>query len=172
MADSPLSITASITGILTFVAAIVAFLYVRYQMLKNSNEERRTIMTSVESSVQDTNRMASTVFPGNPRVMEEFQRLTADLNSVELEIIALTIRGLPSGSQQSLYFDSQLASLVERFSIYQVAPLMVGVIRLVTGSPISWHWYRVRGKVLELMRTREALRSRQYSYILQALDIR
>ncbi|KAI0550216.1 hypothetical protein F4679DRAFT_583709 [Xylaria curta] len=43
MEDSPLSITASVTGILTFIAAVVAFIYVRYQTVIHGEEEIATI---------------------------------------------------------------------------------------------------------------------------------
>jgi hypothetical protein len=58
MEDSPLSITASFTGVLTFVAAIAAFIYVRFQMLLNSEEEIIAILNSVEPCVEDTVKMA------------------------------------------------------------------------------------------------------------------
>ncbi|KAH8167340.1 hypothetical protein CIB48_g926 [Xylaria polymorpha] len=57
MEDSPLSITASIAGILTFVAAIAAFIYVRYQTLIHSEEEINAIKNSVASGIVDLSRM-------------------------------------------------------------------------------------------------------------------
>lgn len=56
MDDSPLSITASITGILTFLAAIVAFVYVRYNVLHNGAEEVRNISDSVSASVNEARK--------------------------------------------------------------------------------------------------------------------
>ncbi|CAE7195077.1 hypothetical protein P3342_009795 [Pyrenophora teres f. teres] len=52
MEDSPLSITASITGILTFIAAILAAIYVRYATLRNGEAERYRILTSVTSTLE------------------------------------------------------------------------------------------------------------------------
>ena len=52
--DSLLSITASVTGILTFFAAVWAFIYVRYTTLKDRDEEiLKKIMTSVSNSIQE-----------------------------------------------------------------------------------------------------------------------
>ncbi|EDU46639.1 hypothetical protein PtrSN002B_009731 [Pyrenophora tritici-repentis] len=52
MEDSPLSITASITGILTFIATIMAAIYVRYATLRNGEAERYRILTSVTSTLE------------------------------------------------------------------------------------------------------------------------
>ncbi|KAI8952052.1 hypothetical protein F4801DRAFT_542700 [Xylaria longipes] len=84
MEDSPLSITASVTGILTFLAAIVAFIYVRYQTLIHSEEEIKTIVNSVESGIKYMSEMVdsepSSAGPGQtnlltPLVVERFIRM-------------------------------------------------------------------------------------------------
>jgi len=53
MQDSPLSITASIAGILTFVAAILASGFVRYLSLRNGRVEMERIRKSAGSNVED-----------------------------------------------------------------------------------------------------------------------
>ncbi|KXJ88924.1 hypothetical protein Micbo1qcDRAFT_207059 [Microdochium bolleyi] len=45
--DSPLSVTANIAGILTFIAAIVAAIYVRITYLRNSDQEYFRVKTSL-----------------------------------------------------------------------------------------------------------------------------
>jgi hypothetical protein len=45
--DSPLSITASVAGILTFVFAIAAFIYLRITYLANADEEYFQVKTSL-----------------------------------------------------------------------------------------------------------------------------
>src|SRR6516162_1776140 len=45
--DSPLSITASVAGILTFLVAIAAAAYVRITYLRNSDEEYFKVKTSL-----------------------------------------------------------------------------------------------------------------------------
>src|ERR1700743_3219735 len=61
MGDSPLSITASVTGILTFAAAILAFIYVRYLTLRNSNDEMNSILISTSASVEETDRLGTLI---------------------------------------------------------------------------------------------------------------
>ena len=53
MEDSPLSITANIAGILTFVAAILASIYVRIVSLRNGRTEMERIRKSSEENVVD-----------------------------------------------------------------------------------------------------------------------
>jgi len=57
MEDSPLSITANVTGILTFAVAILASIYVRIVSLRNGILELMTIRESSEDSVLDLIRM-------------------------------------------------------------------------------------------------------------------
>ena len=53
MGDSPLSIVASVTGILTFTAAILAFIYARYLTLRNSRAEMVKVFFSITTSLQE-----------------------------------------------------------------------------------------------------------------------
>lgn len=46
-ADSPLSITASVAGILTFVVAILAAVYVRFTYLRNADTEYFQVKASL-----------------------------------------------------------------------------------------------------------------------------
>ncbi|KAB8296749.1 hypothetical protein EYC80_002166 [Monilinia laxa] len=45
--DSPLSITSSVAGLLTFVAAIAAAIYVRFTYLRNANNEYFQVKASL-----------------------------------------------------------------------------------------------------------------------------
>lgn len=58
MEDSPLSITASITGILTFGVAILAFVYVRYNTLRNGENEMMTVLESVSAALAEAQPVA------------------------------------------------------------------------------------------------------------------
>jgi hypothetical protein len=51
MGDSPLSITASVAGILTFIAAIFAFICVRNSTLLNGRTEIATVIESVQATI-------------------------------------------------------------------------------------------------------------------------
>jgi hypothetical protein len=59
MPESPLSIAASVTSFLTFIAAILGFLYVRYITVQNSQEEFHRILESIIASLQETSGVAS-----------------------------------------------------------------------------------------------------------------
>jgi len=54
MQDSPLSIAASVAGILTFIAAVLAFIYVRYNTLRNGQREMLAILESVSDTIEET----------------------------------------------------------------------------------------------------------------------
>ncbi|KAI1742575.1 hypothetical protein F4680DRAFT_38033 [Xylaria scruposa] len=88
MEDSPLSITASVTGILTFIAAIVAFIYVRYQRVIHGEEEIVTITNSVTSGIEETVKMVypkpSSAGLGQTELMAAFAK---SLYAVELDIL-------------------------------------------------------------------------------------
>ncbi|KAI4914528.1 hypothetical protein J4E85_010593 [Alternaria conjuncta] len=57
MEDSPLSITANVTGILTFAVAILASIYVRIVSLRSGNLELVITLKSVQDNVHDLMRM-------------------------------------------------------------------------------------------------------------------
>ncbi|KAI4671049.1 uncharacterized protein J4E88_009445 [Alternaria novae-zelandiae] len=63
MEDSPLSITANIAGLLTFVVAILASIYVRVLSLRNGKVELETIRKSVEKNVNDLLEMVQETTP-------------------------------------------------------------------------------------------------------------
>ncbi|KAK7427991.1 hypothetical protein QQZ08_005422 [Neonectria magnoliae] len=90
MDDSPLSITSSITGILTFLAAILAFLYVRYNTLRNSSMEMVTILESVTATVEETQAMSQAT-PSSPLEDDSqsrlLKKLIAELYSTEIGIL-------------------------------------------------------------------------------------
>jgi hypothetical protein len=90
MEDSPLSITASITGILTFIAAIFAFMYVRYSTLKNGNTEMLTVLESVTATIEETRAIAQArpvTQPGDDAESSRLEELMSELYSTELAIL-------------------------------------------------------------------------------------
>lgn len=92
MDDSPLSIAASITGILTFLAAIFGFVYLRYTVLKNGTDEMFDVFESVTATLDETEALLARIStipghgpgPGPDRLV----RLIQDLYSTELFIMA------------------------------------------------------------------------------------
>lgn len=103
--DSPLSITASIAGILTFVAAILAFIYVRYTTLRNGREEITETLESVSATIEDTRTLlaAQTDTPTTHRTGQTdatadnnnnnpLARLMQELYIIELDIMRICVQ--------------------------------------------------------------------------------
>ncbi|KAF2473543.1 uncharacterized protein BDR25DRAFT_352039 [Lindgomyces ingoldianus] len=91
MEDSLLSITANITGILTFIAALCAFIYVRCNTLRNSWTEIATIVNSVEATIEETRAVAKAepvMQPGGDPDSSRLKSLVLELYSTELAILA------------------------------------------------------------------------------------
>ncbi|KAF2815675.1 uncharacterized protein BDZ99DRAFT_493666 [Mytilinidion resinicola] len=91
MQDSPLSITASITGILTFIAAICAFIYVRYNTLRNGGMEIGTIIDSVTATIEESRAIALSgpaTQPGDDPDSSRLKKLVSELYSTETDILA------------------------------------------------------------------------------------
>ena len=98
--DSPLSITASVTGIATLVAAVLAFVYVRDTTLTNSNEEIANILTSVGTSLEDARLTRNSTrrrdeAAGDPQPIDNgithLEKLLRDISALEMDILRLLI---------------------------------------------------------------------------------
>lgn len=92
MEDSPLSIVASVTGILTFVAAILGFIYIRYSILHNGREEMISILMSAAETIQDTRPLAQASSQREPEHgfdSDLRNNLIQELYSIELAILVL-----------------------------------------------------------------------------------
>ncbi len=108
MEDSPLSITASITGILTFVAAIIAFVYVRYTTLRNGQEEMVSVLESVTATIAETREVATAtpglgLGSGPDSAAGQLAKLVGDLYRIELAILVqyMKVYGSNVASMQS-----------------------------------------------------------------------
>jgi len=96
MEDSPLSITANVTGILTFAVAILASMYVRIVSLRSGNLELQTTLESVQDNVHDLmriNRQNPSDFRKSHHIQEgdgpniwRLKQLGSDLIATELVI--------------------------------------------------------------------------------------
>ena len=108
MEDSPLSITASVTGILTFVVAIIAFIYVRYNTLRNGRAEMVSVLESVTATIAETREVA-TATPAPAAGSEsdsaagQLAKLVGDLYRIELAILVqyMKVYGTKVASMQS-----------------------------------------------------------------------
>src|SRR5689334_2102245 len=63
MDDSPLSIAASVAGILTFISAVIAFVYVRYRILQNGRNEILSTLEAAKASIEETKSMQHALLP-------------------------------------------------------------------------------------------------------------
>lgn len=92
MEDSPLSIAASIAGILTFFAAVLAFVYVRFNTIRDGQAERLSIMESTAASLRENHALLSAFIhlrldPEAPAQPRSFS-LLSELLATELVIKA------------------------------------------------------------------------------------
>lgn len=88
--DDPLSIVANVADILTFIAAVLAFVYVRYNTVRNGHKEMTAILESVFATIEETRTMSMmTSEPEEDKAAEANipQKLLADLYALEMEII-------------------------------------------------------------------------------------
>ena len=185
--DTPLSIVGNVTGILTFVAAAWAFVYVRYTTLRNSYEERLNIMSSATNNFREMSLMSTLARNARHRsdaVRDAVERLFDDILRLEYEIVSLIMKiydhthpfltdsnELPMVQPEiNLQLDwksveaAVKAAREDTCNISSTAKTMVTIMHLFIPTSIvskeNVRWYQPRPKVLEMVREREALRSR------------
>lgn len=162
--DSPLSITASITGVLTFIVAIVATVYVRISYLRNSEEEFFKVKGSLSWYKTESTWMSELVRaagemhrPGTGLTREQYRQTTEyqmytfvmdDLVKLEqrlLDIVKETeVRAAGNGSVE----DGRWTFVPRGWDV-------VG-----TKTSVAVAWLRVRTQALDLVRQRDALTTR------------
>ncbi|EON99135.1 hypothetical protein UCRPA7_5374 [Phaeoacremonium minimum UCRPA7] len=164
--DSPLSITASVAGILTFFVAIVAAAYVRVTYLRNSDEEYFKVKTSLSWYKTESQWLSELIraagnadrpgFAAGPyRRTMEYQMYTFvmdDLVRLEerlLELLAETEEKAANGEDvKDARLDGQPWTLVPRSWTWW------------SRTSVAMSWLPVRAKALELVRQRDALTAR------------
>ncbi|KAI1075467.1 hypothetical protein F5B20DRAFT_585259 [Whalleya microplaca] len=151
--DSPLSITANVAGILTFVVAIVAAVYVRLTYLRNSDLEYFQVKTSLSWYKTESAWLAELVRAAGERPDAKF--------APEYQMYTFVMDDL-------LKLEQRLLELVEETEVKAGSPDELNDGRRWTVVPKSWGytttvamaWLPVRAKALELVRQRDALTSR------------
>ena len=185
MEDSPLSITASITGILTFIAAIIASVYVRYKVLKNGYDEISTIMNSTIGTAEET--MGNILVEGDNRPeVARMRKHLMDLYRIEITIMSKCAKASgfkipPVARAMDLEHDNnetqfnrrreggllrKLSSCQSIFDIWiSSAPELMALVWaikfvvLAGVTPTLFRWYRVRNEVMDMVQQRNLLRS-------------
>lgn len=192
MEDSPLSTTANISGIFTFLAAIFAFVYVRYNTLQNGHAEMDAIYESVKATLEETRLMESQIEiqPGFEKVREIFHKLWRTEISIMIELakaiggdeLAQKVRGQVSIEPNShrnvfkrLYKDEVDYGLGRERWVMRIPFLAVSLTTLrlawnLGATPKLLRWYMVREKVMEKIRDRDNYKSRLRSHQLALLN--
>lgn len=192
MEDSPLSTTANISGILTFLAAVFTFVYVRYNTLQNGHAEMNDIYESVKATIEETLLMESQIEiqPGFEKVREIFHKLWRTEISIMIELakaiggdeLAQKVRGQTSIEPDShhnvfnwLYKDVVDYGLgqerwVKRIPLLAVALTTVRLAWNLGATPKLLRWYMVREKVMEKIRDRDNYRARLQSHQVALLN--
>ncbi|KAF4980397.1 hypothetical protein FZEAL_3576 [Fusarium zealandicum] len=151
--DSPLSVSANIAGILTFVVAIVAAVYARLMYLRNSDDEYFRVKTSLSWYKTESAWLADLVTAINAQhegfhaYQPEYQMYTFvmdDLLNLEQRLLDLVAE---TEVKASVGDDGQRWTLVPRS--WRGAR-----------TTVAMAWLPVRTKALELVRQREALTAR------------
>ncbi|KXH69177.1 hypothetical protein CSAL01_06003 [Colletotrichum salicis] len=134
--DSPLSIAANVAGILTFVVAIIAAVYVRITYLRNSDDEYfHLVRTAGERS-------------GLHSRQPEYQMyafVMDDLIKLEKRILELLVEAETKAAGQDAENQGKWTLVPKSWSFT---------------TNVAMAWLPVRTKTLELVRQREALTSR------------
>ncbi|CAI7656662.1 unnamed protein product [Penicillium viridicatum] len=192
MEDSPLSTTANISGILTFLAAVFTFVYVRYNTLQNGHAEMNDIYESVKATIEETYLMESQIEiqPGFEKVREIFHKLWRTEINIMIQLakaiggdeLAHKVGGQTSIEPDShhnvfkwLYKDEVDCGLVKERWVKGIPLLAVALttVRLawnLGATPKLLRWYMVRKKVMEKIRDRDNYRSRLQSHQLALLN--
>ncbi|KAI1338199.1 hypothetical protein F5Y15DRAFT_417250 [Xylariaceae sp. FL0016] len=151
--DSPLSITANVAGILTFVVAIVAAAYVRITYMRNSDHEYFQVKTSLKWYKTESQWLAELVRAAGNRPYAEFQ--------IEYQMYSFVMDDLMKLEQRLLEVvdevEMKAATADERNNGKRWA-IVPQNWRFTTAVAVAW--LPLRAKALELVRQRDALGAR------------
>ncbi|KZL85785.1 hypothetical protein CI238_05279 [Colletotrichum incanum] len=152
--DSPLSIAANVAGILTFVVAIVAAVYVRITYLRNSDDEYFRVKASLSWFKTESTWLSDLVRtagerPGGPRQRQPEYEMYAfvmdDLIKLEQRILELLAEAETKAAGQDAENQGRWTLVPKSWSFT---------------TNVAMAWLPVRSKTLELVRQREALTAR------------
>ncbi|KAI0435886.1 hypothetical protein F4803DRAFT_567301 [Xylaria telfairii] len=151
--DSPLSITASVAGILTFVVAILAAAYVRITYLRNSDQEYFQVKTSLAWYKTESEWLTQLVKAAGGRPDAQYQPeyqiysfVMDDLLRLEKRILKLVDAVEERvGSEDEHSKGKRWAVIPQNW-------------RFTTAVAVAW--LPIRTQTLELVRQREALTAR------------
>jgi len=150
--DSPLSITASVAGILTFVVAIAATIYVRISYLRNADNEYFSVKTSLSWYKTESTFLLD--------LIRSAERPHHDHDAaIEFEMYRFVMEQLGKLEERLL----ELLTQAEESADHGLGTDGMGRgWTLLPGgrTGIGLSWLAIRTKALELVKQREALGSR------------
>jgi hypothetical protein len=171
--DSPLSITASVSGILTFLAAILAAVYVRFTYLRNADSEYFQVKASLSWFKTESTFMHDLVSTSSLHQMEDEKgdarsgsEESGRVRGKEREMYAFVVEQLGKLEERLLECLAEAEEGVDRKQDRDGEKGGEGggwtiVPRSVRGrTDIAISWLPVRRRALELVRQRDALGSR------------
>ncbi|KAM3066630.1 hypothetical protein ACMFMG_002342 [Clarireedia jacksonii] len=148
--DSPLSITSSVAGILTFVAAIAAAIYARFTYLRNADSEYFQVKASLSWYKTESAWLHDLVHAadgpkarsGNEMEYQMYVFVMEQLGQLEERLLELVTETEISASKEG----SRRWTFVPR--------------GIASRGGVAMSWLAVRTKALELVRQRDALGAR------------
>jgi hypothetical protein len=171
--DSPLSITASVSGILTFLAAILAAVYVRLTYLRNADSEYFQVKASLswyktESTFMHDLVSTSSLHGQSFDNQEENEKGEGDGSGdrgrgKEREMYGFVVEQLGKLEERLLECLAEAEEGVDRKNgdgREKEGGWTIVPSRLRGRTGIAMSWVPVRAKALELVRQRDALGSR------------
>ena len=151
--DSPLSITASVAGILTFVAAIAAAIYVRLTYLRNADNEYFSVKTSLSWYKTESTFLHDLIRSADKQGHD---------TRVEFEMYSFVMEQLGKLEERLLELLTEAEESADRAGGELGKDGMGRGWTILPGgrTGIALSWLGVRTKALELVRQRDALGSR------------
>jgi hypothetical protein len=156
--DSPLSITASIAGILTFVVAIAAATYVRITYLRNADQEYFQVKSSLSWFKTESEWMNDLVNAtdkhrrriGSEKEYQMYVFVMDQLAKLEERLLSLLIEAELEANKVAVDSSKNWTFIPQKYQIFKFP--------IATATAVSW--LPIRTKALELVRQRDALGSR------------
>jgi len=148
--DSPLSITASIAGILTFVVAILAAVYVRFTYLRNADQEYFQVKASLSWYKTESTWMHNLVHAADGPKGRSGSEM-----EYQMYLFVMDQLGKLEERLLSLLTEAEIEASKEPGTKWALVPKS---FRFTTNIAMSW--LPVRTKALELVKQRDALGSR------------
>lgn len=157
--DSPLSITASIAGILTFVVAIAAAAYVRITYFRNADQEYFQVKASLNWYKTESAWMYDLVNAAELRKRhygneKEYQIYTFVME--QLVLLEQRLLGLLTQAE----IEAQKQPRPGSYQTWTIIPQRYRMFAFPTATATAVSWIAVRTKALDLVRQRDALGSR------------